>query len=826
MPRQFKAPPIQAGFNIFVVIAVLCGPLLAPSRSAAAADATRRPPPCPAPSQQLGEEPPDPLDPGETPSCKAQPSATGGPSGHGPKGWPSPRPGRHIGVETTSYNSIGIIGASTVVNPAVPHPSTSFLSQRILAKSCNESHWIEVGWVEAGWRGDAQYIYTYDSASQLWRFFDQYVLGAGRKITVELIHSGGGTWKALLNWNGQWHELHSFNPGPNTLGCGNESYVEPWSESDERFAFPSIKVGGNSADLRLHPCCGGTWEQWTSVVPTQETLSSPDNFYTATITNPYWDFSVHAGNRNPVVSLDVSPARGDLTTPFTAEIGTSDPDGEDVMVTMVDWGDGDQGTARSHRYTSPGRYIVRVTGRDPRGGRTTTSRAIRVCVAASVGCPQLALSEIPSDPYVLDQWALDRVQAIEAWEYEASRGFGIRLATIDSGLALDHPDFSCADKIELVPGSDLIEESDMPEDESGHGTLVAGVAAACADDQIGVAGVAPKATLMPFRFGSSGSNWSTVATAIRRASDGGAHIIMIAQEPAVGATSLIPDLFSEATSAIEYATAQGSVVVAPAGNQMLPFCEYPGLVRGVLCVAATDARDARATYSSWPFKTEPLGGSTMVAPGGEQAVFCNIYSETVLSTYPVGLDRCADGRDGYRSTFGTSLAVAHAAGAAALTYNAIPDERSADAAGKVVNLLLGSADDLGSPGFDPVFGHGRLNVLKAVRSASEHPGEVFGGGVKVSSGFTVQFSCHAVAAGGVPQFTSVRRCYAYSTLHGTQRNAPAVTTPGAFAATASDAIDVDPPVYYDGICWEVAAQFVGGREAVSEGCEIPLPVPP
>ena len=138
-----------------------------------------------------------------------------------------------------------------------------FLIQRVLAKNCDSTRWLEVGWGEVGWRGDVQYVFTYDSVQNQWLFFDQYPIAAGSRIWVALVHVGGGTWQAQLWWNGAWQVLSSVNPGPD-IGCGNENYVEPHAGSTgAHFPFPSIQIGdGTAGGMQLASGATATWQTW------------------------------------------------------------------------------------------------------------------------------------------------------------------------------------------------------------------------------------------------------------------------------------------------------------------------------------------------------------------------------------------------------------------------------------------------------------------------------------------------------------------------------------------------------------------------------------
>ena len=337
-------------------------------------------------------------------------------------------------------------------------------------------------------------------------------------------------------------------------------------------------------------------------------------------------------------------------------------------------------------------------------------------VGIFAGLPRAASGSPPNDPYVADQWALGKINAAEAWDRPNASGAGINVAVIDSGLDTTHPDLQCPGKTLVVEGSDVVRDGEGVQDVRGHGTHVSGIIGACSNNSIGIAGVAPAVTLLPFQvIGRNGAaSWDHVATAITRATDAGAHVINLSLSPTIGPTSYVPNAFASVDQAIAYATGRGALVVAAAGNNSLPLCEYPALARDVICVGATDARDLKAWNSSFPMKLDGTAvGPSLVAPGGSEVVFCDIHSEGILSLYPEDLDDCDD-RLGYRVRNGTSMAAAHVSGAAALLYERAGGSRTFSAAGDVTRALLDGAADLGPTGFDPAFGSGRLDALASV----------------------------------------------------------------------------------------------------------------
>lgn len=359
------------------------------------------------------------------------------------------------------------------------------------------------------------------------------------------------------------------------------------------------------------------------------------------------------------------------------------------------------------------------------------------------------------------QWAPKKILAPQAWQEQRATGARVGVAVLDTGLDIGHPDLSCPGKVALDPTFDVVRDGNGPTDMNGHGTHVAGIIGACTNNGTGVAGVAPDAQILPIQVFSSDADYDgdaddngrdDLADAIRLAADAGAHVVNMSLGfafpiPGGGAIGyahnagfdrfgIIPP---EIITALEYAQSKGTVIVAAAGNDTtLPICDYPAAAKNVICVGATDPRDQRTWYTNGANKVDFQGniGPAVVAPGGTETVaFCDIYHENVLSTYSRALDDIPCGIEtGYQTINGTSMASPHVAGIAALIYDRIGAVRDADNAARVIEAIVNSADDLGSPGYDPIYAFGRVNAQAAATYWDAEPFDTMTSFTEAASG--------------------------------------------------------------------------------------------
>lgn len=302
--------------------------------------------------------------------------------------------------------------------------------------------------------------------------------------------------------------------------------------------------------------------------------------------------------------------------------------------------------------------------------------------------------EAPADAGAMDgaaaqsvPWGITRVQASAAWGI--TRGAGVSLGIIDSGIDADHPDLDPVGGVNVVTGG--TSASDWDDDSEichSHGTHVSGIAAAL-DDGAGVVGVAPAADLYAIRvfdpetegFSFCGTLTSTVIDGIQWSVDNGMDVVNMS----LG--SGFPSV-AEA-DALRVAYHNGVLPVAAAGNfGQSGWVIFPAAEPSAVAVSATTPTDGVAFFSSRGPEVE------VAAPGLEVTSTTN------------------DGGTGTLS--GTSMASPHAAGTAALIRSAAPG-LSVD---EVRSLLQSTADDAGElTGHDETTGHGIVNAGRAATMA-------------------------------------------------------------------------------------------------------------
>jgi len=313
---------------------------------------------------------------------------------------------------------------------------------------------------------------------------------------------------------------------------------------------------------------------------------------------------------------------------------------------------------------------------------------------------------VPNDPWYAN-WEshLRKIQAPSAWATTTGSS-NVTIAILDTGVDASHEDLIS----KIVPGWNTYNNNSDFTDVAGHGTAVAGTAAAATNNGTGVASVCWGCKLMPVRVSDASGNatYSAIASGLTWAADHGARVANI---------SYIVSDSSAVTSAAQYFQSKGGVVASSAGNYgtFSNSSDNPY----ILTVSATDQSDVIYYYSNTGKNID------LAAPGDS------------FSTQMGG---------GYVSTGGTSYSSPIVAGVAALVISANPSLSGA----QIQNILKESADDLGALGWDSTYGSGRVNAARAVSmAAGGTPVDVFPpnvsftaltAGTAVSGVITVQVS--------------------------------------------------------------------------------------
>lgn len=310
----------------------------------------------------------------------------------------------------------------------------------------------------------------------------------------------------------------------------------------------------------------------------------------------------------------------------------------------------------------------------------------------------VSLDAVPDDPLLPQQPSLDDSHVKQAWDtYPGTGGFapagpftGAPIAIVDSGIDPDHVEFQpLASKVPVcvsyAPNLFFDPLDCHSHDDIAHGTHVAGIAAADADNGAGIAGISPTSPVYVYKACQGRVCWlGDVLSGIVDATDDGAKVVNFSLG---GPVPIRPY-----RDAVDYALDHDVVVVAAAGNGGNSTYSYPASFNGVLSVGAlvTGTGD-RARFSQVNDQVD------IAAPG-----------TSILSSVAPG---AASGEENAYATYsGTSMATPHVAGIAALLRSAHPDWT----AGRTRAALLNTATDVAAPGTDRETGHGRADAAASM----------------------------------------------------------------------------------------------------------------
>lgn len=375
-----------------------------------------------------------------------------------------------------------------------------------------------------------------------------------------------------------------------------------------------------------------------------------------------------------------------------------------------------------------------------------------------------------NDTYAGDQWYLDAMGVPDAWSATMGAA-GVVVAVLDTGIDLSHPDLAG----QIVSPTDVVEPATDAQDDNGHGTHVAGIIGAIANNARGVAGIAPGTRLMPVDvFGYYATSSGTVFGALTSKVIEGISYAVSNSADVINISLGGADYDSLFETAVNGAVAAGVVVVAAAGNDGEDGTHYPSDFDACISVIATDWNDDRAGYSNYG------GDKDISAPGGDTNADPD-YDSLILSTYYNPITHAS----GYAWMDGTSMASPMVAGVAALVLSA----NSSLTVAEVKDILYVTAVDLGAPGRDDDYGYGRVNAAAAVAAAAGlpyAPVAVTGvalddAGIGLSAGETYQLSAH------VTPFAASNKAVAFSTANAAVAT---VSASGVVSATGAGSTQI------------------------------------
>lgn len=282
----------------------------------------------------------------------------------------------------------------------------------------------------------------------------------------------------------------------------------------------------------------------------------------------------------------------------------------------------------------------------------------------------------PNDPRFPNQWHHKVMKSADAWGVWTGTS-NVTIAVVDTGVMITHPDlqggivsgYNSVDRKAQVDGGQVV-------DINGHGTHVAGDAAAQGNNSVGVVGEGWRFKIMPIRTSNDaggGASGDDIFAGARWAAEHGARVVSASysgvDDPAVGTTGT-------------YLKSKGALFLYAAGNDARDLTGFS--YKDTIVVGASNQSDGRAGFSAYG------RGVSVFAPGAG-----------ILSTTMDG---------GYAEFSGTSMSTPVANGACALIFSINPSLTPT----KAQQILYSTCDQIGSPA---IFGNGRINLYKAALAA-------------------------------------------------------------------------------------------------------------
>ncbi len=314
----------------------------------------------------------------------------------------------------------------------------------------------------------------------------------------------------------------------------------------------------------------------------------------------------------------------------------------------------------------------------------------------------------PNDQLYSYQWHFDSINLEMAWDISRGGSSGIKIAVVDSGAAYENygpykqaPDL--AGTVFISPFN-FIDDTTHANDQDGHGTHVTGTIAQTTNNSYGTAGIAFNCSIMPLKVLDETGSGTTVniARAVDYARQHGASVINMSLGGGAYSSTL--------NNAIQNAYNSGIVLVAATGNDAdepgyAPNILYPSKYNNVIAVGAVRYDNQRAYYSNYG------EGIDLVAPGGDVTVDQNgdgygdgILQQTLAGSYS---------EFGFYFYQGTSMAAPHVSGLVAMIMSVGVRDPQA-----VYNILVQTAVDLGTPGYNTEYGYGLIDAFSAMNQAT------------------------------------------------------------------------------------------------------------
>ena len=278
-------------------------------------------------------------------------------------------------------------------------------------------------------------------------------------------------------------------------------------------------------------------------------------------------------------------------------------------------------------------------------------------------------------------WGLKLLGIPPLWK--ETKGEGIKVAVLDTGIALEHPDLAPA----LLEARDFTRSPSAAYDAQGHGTHVSGIIAARRNAH-GIVGVAPETKILMAKvLNDEGAGTSQdIVAGIRWAVEAGADILSMS----LGSSE--PD--EEIHQALLLAISKGIFVITAAGNEGpdLDTVGYPASFPEMVAVGSIDRRQQLSRFSSRGRQVD------VVAPGDQ-----------ITSCYPPR---------GYAVLSGTSMATPFVSGVVALAlakHRKMGGKTPLNTQQDLIQHLCRTSSDAGPAGFDPLYGCGIIDPAKLIK---------------------------------------------------------------------------------------------------------------